>query len=843
MGYWIYLDEAQVNIPRERLALAKQALQHLVGHFRWVKGHAYTNQANFEETLQRLRWRPVMDRQGNVYSLEFNGWKIGNDYAPFEVLAPFVQADSFIHIRGEDERTWGWRFNGSHVELEYGYDSDYPIYQSSLLHMPEQLPEPHPLTPSLREQVRLLVEQILETQDEQQRIAIYEQLWRIHFLGRGQTLMRALLVELACYHEDRGIALLEWWLRRLLAQPDTEQGDPGALGLSIVLTTLQELHFLETFASVPRLLEIGQQATQRWVSCMVAALHSGNLYLVRYLQLLAQKVRSLPAPCLEIAITQLITYCEDPWEMLRQVAAKSLGLLGSVVLQQRVEAILNSDRPERQAAALIILSTQPERITLDVLKAFLEHEHVPLRAAAVLGLGSRPELEARTLLKAAIQDSSQDVKLAVCQASVQVGGPEALGLLISIYERGYGDAVRCAALEAMGRLGEHTSIRYLLQVVESRDYEEKMAALWALCQPGVRPNNDQIQRLLGDKTDQSSLSRDNQQLRHHPLGLHLMARTMQPAETLQHYDNWSVQVRRMALQIQGTQGPAELLRQLRAFCVEEEPLKWFQLQGIFLALETLGAQKTVADLNDIYLQKAQGFWLPEEFDWYYMQDVERAHRALKALKQELPIASNADVVAEEFVADGELSARQLHALGKLGAQAPFERISAALTDEDEIVSNAAASALKALSEYVPLEPLVPLLERNDILHPLPYHVRDAIITILGQRLYEPAIPYLFRELKGDASYTASQALLALVDNISVDEVMTLWRSDHINERAAAIKLCTGMGRRAPISILLEALDERARYLQQLPAAREQAARWGKKIAMRERMIHRLAWLL
>ncbi|MDQ2713703.1 MAG: hypothetical protein M3Z08_02215 [Chloroflexota bacterium] len=84
MGYWIYLQEAQVVIPRERQRLALAALKRLVGDFTWVINERYCNAETFAETLQGLRWRPVQDREGNVYTLEFNGQKIGNDRAPFE---------------------------------------------------------------------------------------------------------------------------------------------------------------------------------------------------------------------------------------------------------------------------------------------------------------------------------------------------------------------------------------------------------------------------------------------------------------------------------------------------------------------------------------------------------------------------------------------------------------------------------------------------------------------------------------------------------------------------------------------------------------------------------------
>lgn len=134
MGYCMRQLKQQFFLPKENVQNAYEAVKTLHGkesiedssgyHFSWVS-HDFYKLPNFEEIMKEWRWKPTFDEQGNVTKLTFTGEKFGDDIKLFNTIAPFVQTNSFIEMRGEDGAQWTWTFQDNHVSETFHQTSIY----------------------------------------------------------------------------------------------------------------------------------------------------------------------------------------------------------------------------------------------------------------------------------------------------------------------------------------------------------------------------------------------------------------------------------------------------------------------------------------------------------------------------------------------------------------------------------------------------------------------------------------------------------------------------------------------------------------------------------------------
>lgn len=124
MGYCITVTDNQLKIKQENFQKCLEAIKSLHGqetnnyqnksHFSWVDEKFYQLNS-LDQILNEWRWKPLYDENGNIQQLEFNGEKLGDDEILFKTLAPFIEPDSFINFRGEDNEHWQYAFNGKTI--------------------------------------------------------------------------------------------------------------------------------------------------------------------------------------------------------------------------------------------------------------------------------------------------------------------------------------------------------------------------------------------------------------------------------------------------------------------------------------------------------------------------------------------------------------------------------------------------------------------------------------------------------------------------------------------------------------------------------------------------------
>ncbi len=136
MGYHMDQQDTSFRIRKENRILALASVQDLyyakekqsggsstTGEkwFSWVNMDALKQANCLEDALKAWRWDPTVDSEtGDIIDLEFCGEKLGDDAVLFNALAPFVEAGSFIEMRGEDHLIWRWAFKGGKMQEKMG---------------------------------------------------------------------------------------------------------------------------------------------------------------------------------------------------------------------------------------------------------------------------------------------------------------------------------------------------------------------------------------------------------------------------------------------------------------------------------------------------------------------------------------------------------------------------------------------------------------------------------------------------------------------------------------------------------------------------------------------------
>ena len=132
MGYYINQTDSLFVIKKENFENALNALKaafvpdnmncvdYIGGkqypHFSWVDTQTVLDAEKLEDALIEIRYKPEYDDDGNIVNVKFTGEKYGSDLVFFTALAPYVEKDSYIAFKGEDDNEWRWDFDGKTVQ-------------------------------------------------------------------------------------------------------------------------------------------------------------------------------------------------------------------------------------------------------------------------------------------------------------------------------------------------------------------------------------------------------------------------------------------------------------------------------------------------------------------------------------------------------------------------------------------------------------------------------------------------------------------------------------------------------------------------------------------------------
>ncbi len=154
--------------------------------------------------------------------------------------------------------------------------------------------------------------------------------------------------------------------------------------------------------------------------------------------------------------------------------------------------------------------------------------------------------------------------------------------------------------------------------------------------------------------------------------------------------------------------------------------------------------------------------------------------------------------------DSNVRRAAVTALGEQGERAPLDILINALQDEDSYVRSAAVTALGEQGERALLDILINALQDEAS------NVRSAAVTALGEQGERAPLDILINALQDKDSYMRSAAVTALGkqgERAPLDILINALQDEASNVRSAAVTALGKQGERAPLDILINALDD------------------------------------
>jgi hypothetical protein len=138
MGYYINQVGSNFCIKAKNIQPAFKALK---GHFietgdaSWINANEVINAKTFQEAMEACRWD--VNSKVDICEIQFNGEKLGDEETILNVIAPYVEAGSYIEMSGEEDSRWRWSFDGqrvTEVDAEIDYEGNRVIVEAILKH-------------------------------------------------------------------------------------------------------------------------------------------------------------------------------------------------------------------------------------------------------------------------------------------------------------------------------------------------------------------------------------------------------------------------------------------------------------------------------------------------------------------------------------------------------------------------------------------------------------------------------------------------------------------------------------------------------------------------------------
>lgn len=119
MGYYAHSDQSDFLILRDKFGDILETM-----HGKWPE---YTKEDDILDVIADFGLTAEVDNSGNIANIYHEDNKFYEDVLKslFDVLAPFVEAGSYITFRGEDDSIWAYYFDGSECK-EYQGQTIFP---------------------------------------------------------------------------------------------------------------------------------------------------------------------------------------------------------------------------------------------------------------------------------------------------------------------------------------------------------------------------------------------------------------------------------------------------------------------------------------------------------------------------------------------------------------------------------------------------------------------------------------------------------------------------------------------------------------------------------------------
>ena len=297
---------------------------------------------------------------------------------------------------------------------------------------------------------RALVSPHIETRQEFWQLARSKRTF-----SQWTEVLRLVVGILVHEHRREGTQKALEWLRALVAQRSTQEGDIGDLGLTLAIRSLSEIEETANLWKDEAWLQLEESVTNTWTEAVLEAADHGHEARQARLLRVGREISHFNPFIAHTVANRLTESFTRENARIRKVVLQALGKLGKYApVNFLMQALGDKHSKVREAAAHALV--EPEEYTpVDALIQALDNENRAIRAAATQALGEMRQVHLQEDLLPGLDDEEYSVREGTVKALGKLGEHARAEKLEEMLDD-ENDLVRLATVETLGALGEKT---------------------------------------------------------------------------------------------------------------------------------------------------------------------------------------------------------------------------------------------------------------------------------------------------------------------------------------------------------------------------------------------------
>ena len=528
--------------------------------------------------------------------------------------------------------------------------------------------------------------------DKTQQQNTWNLLWRKRRFSRWNEILRLLVGILIQEHDGEGFQIIREWLSALAAEYSTSEGDPGNLCLILAMKSLGEFgeSVSETAAS-----DLAQHILGIWEKAFTELLRLGGW---QHAQPLREQANVLRVFSLQLVAPILIRLQQhDPHIQNFCHLPAASGLIDNAIPINILWHLFQDKSINFYAchtARVLQTPTIIERLIATLEDTNAQWSVEDLQTVVKL-LGKMGEKTPVPLLIKTWQDTTldDDLRKTAAEALSEAEVPVPLDIFVAMLSDQDG-SIRCTAIETLSKLHKQTHTDLLLSALQDSAFYVRKSALHSLHMHNIAIPIKLLQALFYDKDDKDICKEAWNCLQEIgelvPLELWL--------DALQYEYQWTRDYALIAIERYKDQIPVEpVLAMLSLHKRDAQSGKDIRTHCI-QALGLLGDRVPLEPLLELL---------------HHSDEYIRA-QALSVLVQRR-VALPADILLP-MLNHSTTGSAAVQAIAAMGADAPISSLIEIAQSRSSNSTHFAIQALRLLYEYVPTEPILELLQDEEIRH-------------------------------------------------------------------------------------------------------------------------------
>ena len=620
--------------------------------------------------------------------------------------------------------------------------------------------------------------QMLTSPDEKRREDALAFAWSKRTYSRWTEILCLMIGILALEHGKGGIRIVTLWLQKLAVQNTQPEGDPGNLGLGLMLKSIREITSVdEEIWKEAEIRDLERDMIMFWLHDLLETAHRNHEARKKRLRDLASDIVLLHPATVTWTIEQLLLLLLDEKPEVRRTAIETLGLLGDGVPLDPLITVLYTDTWNMKMAALRALKTLKKYPSLEQCKELFNDDDRQIRQALIETLERARNPLFGNFLVDVLADNETDVRRAAIQALGNLATDAPVELLLSVLNASSNSSG--AAAESLGKLGKDAPLGDLIGALNTSETCQNAAKALGMLGPyapisslieATRSSIAQIRiaaaRALGNLKNYLAiiplselLIEKNVDIRR--TAIEAIEEIIEPISTsgyldLSGYFRWYSRWLRMK-NPQGLEGGISVLPKSIVSATKDEDVVICTAALRIIAL--LGDRTSLEPLLDA-LQN----------DSYHIR--REAIRALGMLEKHVPVKIFVNALKDEH---WEVREAAIETLGILGQRAPIDTLRSIMQKGRSVgISIAVMRACGMLGQYAPIDLVIEALDDDDF---AVINEANHALANIGQWIDAKNLFSALEKNKKPLFIPAIQILGILKDETSLDILLSVFKAE------------------------------------------------------------------